>query len=61
VALTTELVRVASDWAGNQVDGYSGGGRTSMSKDGRFVVFDSSANNLVPGVSAPGFLGRNQV
>lgn len=53
--------RVSVDWTGNQVAGPSGGGRTSMSADGRFVIFDSSANNLVPGVSAPGFPGRNQV
>src|SRR5262249_50767924 len=44
---TTERVSVASD--ATQGDGQSGGPEASISGDGRFVVFDSFASNLVPG------------
>jgi archaellum component FlaF (FlaF/FlaG flagellin family) len=41
------ITRVSVDSAGNQAIGFSGG--SSISGDGRFVVFSSDANNLVPG------------
>jgi len=52
VAGTTERVSVASDGTqGNAQSGCIGYGGlgASFSADGRFVVFDSSASNLVPG------------
>jgi Tol biopolymer transport system component len=47
VAGTTE--RVSVDSAGGQANGSSGTYGISMSSDGRFVAFQSDANNLVPG------------
>jgi hypothetical protein len=41
--------RVSVDSFGNQADSHSGAGTPSMSADGRYVVFDSVAHNLVPG------------
>jgi len=43
---TGETTRVSVDSEGNQADG--GGYRVSVSADGRFVVFESPFNNLVP-------------
>ena len=44
---TTTRVSVASD--GTQANGPSSSGLTTISGDGRFVAFSSSATNLVPG------------
>jgi Tol biopolymer transport system component len=41
--------RVSVDSFGNQADSHSGAGTPWMSADGRYVVFDSVAHNLVPG------------
>jgi Tol biopolymer transport system component len=45
--LTNTTARVSVDSAGNQ--GNSASGSPSISADGRFVAFESSASNLVPG------------
>ena len=45
--LTNTTTRVSVDSAGNQGNSYSY--RPSISADGRFVVFESDASNLVPG------------
>jgi len=45
--LTNTTTRVSVDSAGNQ--GNSNAGIPSISPDGRFVVFDSLASNIVPG------------
>jgi Tol biopolymer transport system component len=47
---TTELVSVATD--GTQSNGWAS--PAGVSDDGRFVVFQSTATNLVPGGTAPG-------
>jgi Tol biopolymer transport system component len=49
--LTNTTTRVSVDSAGNQGSGGEaiGGFRLSISADGRFVAFSSSATNLVPG------------
>ena len=53
LAGTTERVSVAT--GGAQGDGDSGASHTpSISQDGRFVAFQSLANNLVPGDTFPG-------
>ena len=44
---TTTLVSVSS--SGDRGNGYSSASLTSISADGRFVVFESDATNLVPG------------
>ena len=44
---TGETERVSVDSAGNQGNRFSG--RTFLSTDGRFVLFNSSSNNLVAG------------
>jgi len=46
---TGALVRVSSDASAGQGDETSGFGSLAISKDGRFVAFDSGATNLVPG------------
>ena len=43
---TTELVSVAGD--GGASDGYTQLGRADISADGRYVVFSSTATNLIP-------------
>jgi Tol biopolymer transport system component len=45
--LTNTTTRVSVDSAGNQAN--NGSSRPSISADGRFVAFESSASNLVPG------------
>jgi Ca2+-binding RTX toxin-like protein len=45
--LTNTTTRVSFDSAGNQAN--NGSSRPSISADGRFVAFQSSASNLVPG------------
>jgi hypothetical protein len=55
VAATTELVSVGA--TGPPTSGLSGGSRVpSVTPDGRYVLFYSSATNLVPGVPAIGEL-----
>ena len=44
---TGTISRVSVDSAGNQANG--GGSHPSISDDGRFVAFESQADNLVPG------------
>ena len=46
---TGELMLVSSDWAGTEGNFASGTTFVSISSDGRYVTFDSLANNLVPG------------
>src|SRR4028118_2264462 len=47
--LTNTTTRVSVDSAGNQGNGSSFFGTPSISADGRFVAFNSTASNLVPG------------
>jgi Tol biopolymer transport system component len=51
---TGTIERVNTTWDGGEADGYSR--RPSLSADGRYVVFDSVASNLVPG---PNYGGPN--
>jgi Tol biopolymer transport system component len=46
---TNVTERVSVDSNGNQANNYSGWSKASISPDGRYVVFDSGASNLVPG------------
>jgi Tol biopolymer transport system component len=49
--VTSTTVRINISSAGVQANGVSGAHGISMSPDGRYVAYDSSANNLVPGDS----------
>ena len=46
---TSVTVRASVDSFGNQANGPSGNDKTAISDDGRYVVFASEADNLVPG------------
>jgi Tol biopolymer transport system component len=46
---TGQTTRVSVDSSGNEANGHSGN-VSSISADGRFVAFSSSARNLVPGI-----------
>jgi len=57
---TTERVSVVTDGAQAGGGEFFGSQNPSISADGRFVAFGSSATNLVPGVTAPGIFVRDR-
>jgi len=57
---TTERVSVGPDGAQAEGGEFFGSFSPSISADGRFVAFRSSATNLVPGVTEPGTFVRDR-